>query len=152
MSDRDETYVETDEAYRDVDEPNPNERGKWLSALIALIGLWLILEAFLFDLVASQVWNDFLVGALLVIAGGYNYYRRADEQLGSVGAAALAALLGVWLVAAPFIFGASAGFTEAVNDAGFWNDVVIGLVVFVLGAYSAYEIRDRREQIRTATT
>ncbi|MFB9809481.1 hypothetical protein ACFFQF_32405 [Haladaptatus pallidirubidus] len=48
---------------QDRHAPNPDERGKGLSALIALLGLWLILQAFLFELAATQVWNDVLVGA-----------------------------------------------------------------------------------------
>jgi hypothetical protein len=42
--------------------------------------------------------------------------------------------------------------TETVNDAGFWNDVVVGLLALVIGAYSAYKARDqRRDARRTAT-
>ncbi|MFD1586995.1 hypothetical protein ACFR9U_08365 [Halorientalis brevis] len=128
--------------------PNPSESGKWLSAVIALLGAWLIVEAFLFDLVASQFWNDIIVGALLLIVGGYNYSRRASERVGSMSAAVLAALVGLWLIAAPFIFGADFGLTETANPLGFWNDIVVGLIAFVLGAYSAYEVRDQREEVR----
>jgi len=134
----------TDPDTEDVHDPNPTEEGKWVSAIIALLGAWMIVQAILVDLVAAQFWNDVVVGALLVAVGAYNYSRRADERLGSLGAAALAALLGLWLVASPFMFGADAGTTEAVNEMGFWNDIVIGLIALALGAYSAYEIRDHR--------
>lgn len=138
---------------RNADEydPNPGERGKWLSALIALLGAWMIAEALLFDLVASQFWNDVFVGVALLTLGGYNYYRRADEKFGNMAAAVLAALLGLWLLASPFMFGADAGATEATNDFGFWNDVIVGLAAFLLGAYSAYKTRDRRRDTRRAT-
>ena len=145
----DADYDET----RDVNDydPNPNERGKWLSALIALLGGWMIVQALLVDLIASQFWNDILVGALLLAVGAYNYYRRADEEFGSIAAATLAALLGLWLIAAPFMFGADGGATETVNDLGFWNDILVGLAVTSLGAYSAYKARDYREDTRRAT-
>lgn len=133
-------------------DPNPNERGKWISALIALLGLWMIAEAFLFDLTAGQFWNDALVGALLLAVGAYNYSRRSNEDLANVGAAMVAALLGLWLVAAPFVLGADAGLTEAANDLGFWNDVVVGLLALVLGAYSAYKARDHRRNARRTAT
>lgn len=136
----------------EVYEPNPTERGKWISALVALIGLWLVVEAFVFELAAAQVWNDVLVGALLLVLGGYNFYRRSDEELGSAAAAAIAGLLGAWLVLSPFIFGVEAGLTETVNEAAFWNDVILGLIVLVLGAYSAYEIRDNRREAEAVTT
>lgn len=146
MSNRDidDEPVET----RNEHDPNPGEQGKGLSAVIAALGLWMIVQAVLFDLVATQMWNDIIVGALLAAVGAYNYYRRSDEQLGNLGAAAVAALLGLWLIVAPFVLGADTGFTEAANDLGFWNDIVVGLLVLAAGAYSAYKIRDRRSDAR----
>ena len=146
VSDRTETEtgsdrVESEHGTADYD-PNPSERGKWVSAVIALAGLWLIVEAVAFDLVAANLWNDVLVGIALVALAGYNYYRREKERLANTAAAALAALLGLWLVASPFVFGARAGTgAEAVSGIGFWTDVIVGLVALVLGAYSAYESR-----------
>lgn len=143
---------QTDAEYdtdRDVDadvDPNPYERGKWLSAIIALLGAWMVLEAFLFDMVASQFWNDVIVGALLLGVGGYNYSRRGQDKVGSVGAAAIAALLGLWLIAAPFMFGWETGATEAVNPLTFWNDVVVGLIALAVGAFSAYAARDQKQK------
>lgn len=146
-----------DEYDRDVDaervddyETNPDERGKWISALIALLGAWLIVEAVIFDLAATQFWNDVLVGALLLAVGVYNYYRRANERHADAGAATLAALLGLWLIAAPFVLGFGGGFAETTNDLGFWNDVAVGLLVFILGAYSAYAGRKRQRAARRA--
>lgn len=160
MNDRDSSaeYREDDPEHREREERrerdefdrNPSDRGKWISAAIALLGLWMVVEALLFDLVAAQVWNDVIVGVLLVAIGGYNYTRRADQQVGSMSAAVLAALLGLWLIGAPLLFGSDAGLTEAVNAAGFWNDVVVGVLALVLGAYSAYEIRDQRRETGAA--
>lgn len=135
---------------RDRHTPNPDERGKGLSALIALLGIWMILQAILFDLAATQVWNDVLVGVFLAAVGAYNYSRRSNEQLGSVGAAAVAAILGLWLIIAPFVLGVDAGATETANDLGFWNDIIVGLLALVLGAYSAYKIRDWRRDVQRA--
>lgn len=42
----------------------------------------------------------------------------------------IAALFGVWLFVSPFVVGAS--------GAHLWNDVVVGAVVAILGAYSGY--------------
>lgn len=141
-------------SYSDREEytPNPRERSKWLSALIALLGLWMIVQAVALDLMASQFWNDVAVGTLLVAVGGYNYYRRANEQLASVAVAMIAAVVGLWLIAAPFLFGAGAGLTEGVNDLGFWNGIAVGLLAVGLGIYSAYKVRaHRRDTRRTAT-
>jgi hypothetical protein len=99
-------------------------------------------------MVASQFWNDLIVGALLLGVGGYNYSRRGQDKVGSVGAAAIAALLGLWLIAAPFMFGWDAGTTEAANPLVFWNDIVVGLITLGLGAFSAYAARDQKQKAR----
>ena len=147
MSNRDtdaEYDVERDVA-ADAD-PNPYERGKWLSGLIALFGAWMIVQSFLFGMVDSQFWNDIIVGALLLIVGGYNYSRRGSDKVGSVGAAAVAALLGLWLVAAPFMFGWGRGVTEATNPLVFWNDIIVGLITLAIGAFSAYAAHDQKQE------
>lgn len=123
-------------------ERNPAEHGKWVSLAIAVLGAWLIVEPFLIEVVAGNFWNDVVVGAALVLIGGYNYYRRADERLASVGAAAFAALLGLWMIVSPWAWGVEIGGTNVVSQLGFWNDVVVGALVLILGAYSAYEARD----------
>ncbi|WP_137287036.1 SPW repeat domain-containing protein [Halorussus salinisoli] len=149
MSNREtDAEYDTDSEVRSDVSPNPNERGKWLSAIIALLGLWMLAQAFLFDIVASQFWNDIVAGALLLAVGAYNYSRRGSDEVGSVGAAAIAALVGLWLVAAPFMFGADAGTTEAVNDLAFWNDIVVGLLALGVGAFSAYSARDQQREAR----
>ena len=150
MSNRNtDAEYETDQVDRNLD-PNPYERGKWLSGIIALFGAWMLVQSFLFDMVGSQFWNDIIVGALLLVIGGYNYSRRGNDKVASVGAAAIAALLGLWLITAPFMFGWDAGATEAVNPLVFWNDIVVGLITLAIGAFSAYAARDqKREAQRT---
>lgn len=149
MSERtidDERAVERDD-YR----ANPDESGKWVSALIGLLGAWMIVEAVILEIVLTQFWNDVLVGALLLAVGGYNYYRRSNKEIGSMAAAAIAALLGIWLIAAPFILGADTIGVDTTNDMAFWNDMIVGLLALILGAYSAYEVRkDQRTAERAA--
>jgi len=143
MSER--TYDdEPDDVDYDSDTgPNPAEQGKWVSALIALAGVWLVVEAFLFDvLLLGNVWNDIIVGIALIALGGYNYYRRSNDELGSVAAAGLAALLGLWLIVSPFVYDIEVAGAEITSEIGFWNDVIVGLLVLALGVYSAYEARD----------
>lgn len=139
--DRNEEYDRNDEYdARDIDT-NPAERGKWISALVALLGLWLIIEPLLLELSVANFWNDIIIGAALVVLGGYNYYRRADERLGSVAVGVFVALLGLWMIAAPFVLGDPAGATDT-GPLGRWNDIIIGALALILGAYSAYEARD----------
>lgn len=134
--------------------PNPDERGTELSAVIGLLGLALIAQALVLELVAAQFWNDSFVGATLLVAGAYNYFRRSNEEFGSLGVASFVALLGLWLVASPFLLGSESGIAETASDLGFWTDIIVGLLAFGIGSYSTYAIRDRRRHVdvrRTAT-
>ena len=59
---------------------------------------------------------------------GYNYYREAKGRPASRASAVMNLLLGLWLIAAPFAFGA--------NGVLLWNDVVVGSIVTLLAAYN----------------
>lgn len=121
---------------------DPAEQGKWLSGIVALLGIWLLIQAVWFELVAAQFWNDAIVGALLLALGAYNYYRRAAEETGNVGVAGLVALFGLWLIVSPFLLTPSVGAVEVGANVSFWNDVFVGLVALIVGAYSAYTARE----------
>jgi uncharacterized membrane protein HdeD (DUF308 family) len=128
-------------------ESNPAGRGKLISALIVLAGIWLVIEPLLFDLVPGNFWNDMILGFALIILGGYNYYRRANDQLASTAVAGLVVLIGVWLIASPFVYDTglaqeTIGFDEELTELGFWNDIVVGLLVLLSGIYSMVEARD----------
>lgn len=146
-SDDDVNVAAEYEADEDQLERNPGGHGKWVSGLVALVGVWVLAAPFLLAVeTAAHLWTDVVVGLLLIALGGYNYYRRRDERLASVGVATFVALLGLWMIVAPFVLGGEfirvgfEGFADA--DPMFWSDVLGGLVVLGLGAYSAYEARD----------
>ncbi|WP_049927343.1 SPW repeat protein [Halopiger goleimassiliensis] len=120
-------------------EPNPGRRGRWLAALVAVLGAALIGQAIVLETPASAFWNEVLVGATLVALGAYNYYRRSKRELGSASVAMLAAVLGAWLVASPFAIG-----DGGTLEASAWPPIVIGLLAIVLGSYSAVATRRRR--------
>lgn len=156
MSDRD-TYESREMRGSDYDDDddddvgtNPREAGKWISALVAVIGAWLIVQAYLLDPVAGNFWSDVIVGVALAALGGYNYYRRSNEQHASVAVGAFVALLGLWIIATPFILGSTEGAAAVESDIEFWNDIAAGAVVAALGAYSAYASRER-DVARTTT-
>jgi len=121
---------------------DPTAAGKWVSVLVALLGTWVLVESTFLKPFGGNLWSDVVLGATLVALGGYNYYRRDSEQLGSVGVGAFVALLGLWLVATPFVLGSAEGVGAVEPTVALWTDVVVGLTVFVLGAYSTYEARD----------
>ncbi len=133
-------------------EPNRNERGTRLSAAIVLVGLAVLGQTFVLELAAGQFWNDAFVGTTLLVAGAYNYARRANANFGSAGVATLAALVGLWLVAAPFLLGTGSGVADTANELGRWTDIVAGLLAVGLGSYSAVRIRNRRRAVDVRPT
>jgi hypothetical protein len=138
----------TDAEYEANYNPNPTERGKWVSALIALAGVWLVVEALLFDvLLLGNVWNDIIVGVALIALGGYNFFKRANEEIGSGAVAGLSALLGLWLILSPFVYDVEVAGAEITSEVGFWNDVIVGLLVVGLGLLSMYQARETKSEV-----
>ena len=107
---------------------------KVLNWIIALCGLWELGDIVLpfvigFGNVQAFVWNHIIVGILLVLAGA----RAA--RTGNVRTARrldwIAVVAGVCLMIAPFLLG------PPEIAAGLWNDIIVGGVVLVLGAWAA---------------
>lgn len=128
----------------------PRGTSKWISAIIALAGLSLLAMALLRDVQGANMWNDLIIGLALTALGGYNYYRRSNGMRANTAAAGLAALLGLWLIVAPFVYGPGEGTANVMDQTGFWNDVIIGLITLLLGSYSVYEARE--QDTRTTPT
>ncbi|NHN60169.1 MULTISPECIES: SPW repeat protein [Halorussus] len=126
----DETYEQ--EAYDDEAYNDDNSSAKWSSAAVALLGLWLVVvPTFFWEAVGADFWNDLIVGAAIVALAAYSYYESSDEDLGGgTWASALNALLGLWMVVAPFVWG--------VDELLFWNDVAVGALVAVVAGYAAF--------------
>lgn len=151
-----------DAEYNDYDEAldeNPDEEGKWAAGLNVLLGLGLIATPFVLDWlittgvwttdlfgesIAGNAWNDVIIGAGIAALAAYNYYRAANEEEISTGAASLVALLGLWMIVAPFVF-------EPTTEVGFWYDVVVGALVAILAGYNVYTARDVETTTPTGT-
>lgn len=106
-----------------------------VSGLVAVLGLWVALSVFVYDVAATTFWNNLLVGAVVLVAAGYNYYRQYNDVPTSMGVAALVTVLGIWLVVAAGL-GMSAG--------AFWSTLVTGLLIVGLAGYTTYEAREAR--------
>lgn len=121
--------------------------GGYVSAVIALLGGWIVLSGFVYSPPPANFWNDVVVGAAIGIVAGYNAFNADDVEGINVGAASLVALLGLWMVIAPFVF-------PVESDAAFWSDLLTGGLVAVLAGYNAYRARstDRRTRAADAET
>lgn len=128
-----------------TDRTATDDNSGWISAVVALLGGWLVASAFVYGdaISAANFWNNIIVGAAIGVIAGYNALKTDDYETINTGAASLVALLGVWMVVAPFVF-------DAVNDAVFWSDVVTGALVAVLAGYNAYYARSVDRRTRTA--
>lgn len=115
----------------------------YISAAVALVGAWIVISAFVYSPPAANFWNDIIVGAAIGIIAGYNAVKSDDIEGINTGAASLVALLGLWMVVAPFIF-------ETVTEGAFWSDIVSGAIVAALAGYNAYRARSVERRTRTA--
>lgn len=101
-----------------------------VSGIDILAGLWLVMAPFVlgYATVTNALWNDVIMGIAIVLLAGS---REFGEGYRVAWPSWIAALIGLWLIIAPFALGYSF-ITNAV-----WNDVIIGIAVAFLATWSA---------------
>lgn len=104
---------------------------QWVSALVALIGLYVVASPFIFESTEAAIWNDSLVGTGIFLLAGYNFIRLSRDRLASVGIASLVILLGLWLVVAPAVI-------DMGSDTLATGTAIAGAITAVLSVYNAY--------------
>jgi len=107
---------------------------KWVSALAAVVALWVIASPFIYESTDAAAWNNTLVGTAIFLLAGYNFVRLSRGELANAGAAALTLLLGLWIVVSPFIMGMG-------SDELATSTILSGIVIAILSAYNAYTNR-----------
>ncbi|KDE60581.1 SPW repeat protein [Halostagnicola sp. A56] len=117
---------------------------QWVSALAALVGLYLVASPFLFEATNAAIWNDTLVGTAIFLLAGYNFVRMSRNRLASVGVASLTVLLGLWALVSPALVEMGSGQLAT-------GTALSGLVVAILAGYTAYanNSADMPERART---
>ncbi|WP_232686574.1 SPW repeat domain-containing protein [Halobacterium zhouii] len=116
--------------------------GRWLAGVSALIGAWIFVSAFLYELQVGHFWNNVIVGAAIVVLAAYSGYQ-AMEMSASRGASGLAALLGLWMIVTPFVYpGVEVTWLwgnapTGANTAILWSDLISGALVAVFSGYNA---------------
>ncbi|SDJ49370.1 SPW repeat domain-containing protein [Natronorubrum texcoconense] len=114
-----------------------------ISAIVAVIGAWVVLSVVaLYDVSQAAFWNNVLVGSVVFLAAGYNYYRVVNDIPLSVGVSGLVALLGIWLIVSPALLEMQAGL--GLTTSPFWSTLGSGLLIAALAGYNAYDARDAR--------
>lgn len=103
---------------------------KWLAGLNGLLGLWLVVVPFVFGVHSVVTWNAIVVGLLVAATGGYNFHRTRQGAAVNVSVALVVLILGVWVVAAPFVFRLEGGARL--------NDLLVGGLLVLSAGYNAY--------------
>ncbi|MDQ2692011.1 MAG: SPW repeat protein [Chloroflexota bacterium] len=106
---------------------------KVLNWLIALCGLWEFGDIALpfvigFDDVQSFVWNHILVGLILMFTGVRAALTRDIRTARTMDW--IAVIAGLWLILATFLL------RDLPMTAGWWNDLIVGVIVVILGVWS----------------
>jgi len=102
------------------------------SGLNVIAGIWLIISPFVvgFSDLFNPMWNNIIVGiAVLILAG-----IRAADPARNVVLSWINFLLGIWLIISPFAFQVSA------SPRILWNNIILGIIVGLLGMWSALSV------------
>lgn len=126
-TDRRDRADRTDDGYDTLD----TDMMQWVSALAALVGLWVVASPFIYEATDAAYWNNTLVGTGIFLLAGYNFVRMSRDRLALVGVAALVILLGLWVAASPFVIEMGSNDLEL-------STIASGLVIAALAAYNAY--------------
>ncbi|HVY81355.1 MAG TPA: SPW repeat protein [Steroidobacteraceae bacterium] len=99
------------------------------SGINTLLGLWLIASPWVYGYSAGQigsVWNSVIVGVLIAVFG----LMRVRTPHEATAFSWINLVLGIWTVISPWIYG------YAANTGRMWNNVIVGIVVFLLSIWS----------------
>lgn len=119
------------------------QRARGASVLNVVAGIWLIAAPFVlgFQNVNVAMWNHVVVGAAI----GIMALIRASDPDHRQTISWINVVLGVWLIAAPFVL------NYASVQSAMTNSIVMGVVVIVLGAFSAYETNQAHNDMDNPT-
>lgn len=108
------------------------QNARYASSAIVVLSAWVFVAPFVarFQDVPAALWNAMVVGLVLL---GLEL-TRAREPLKRPGFSLLSAVLGLWLVVFPFLFG-----FWGVRDAVVWSLAVPGLLILILAIWGASE-------------
>lgn len=106
-----------------------------LNWAVLVLGLWEIAAPFVLGYagITAAVWNAVIIG--VVIAGLALWSALTDSPATAQALDWGNVILGLWLIAAPFIFG------DTGVSAFLWNAIIVGLLVAGLETWAALSIR-----------
>lgn len=132
------------------------------SGLNIILGIWLIISPWVlgYSGLPWPLWNNIICGILIALLAAARVWSPGTGP----GVSWINALIGVWLIVCSFIwaYGPAAAVPPAATGAAapamapvaqaainaHWNDIVVGAIVLILGAWSA--MAGRTEPAATA--
>lgn len=101
---------------------------KFASGINVLLGLWLLISPWLlaYSAAAGLLWNSLIVGAIVAILAAIRFFNPDEYRWMSW----VNLVLGLWIIASPWIFTASDLSTVL------WNDLIVGILITVLAIWS----------------
>ncbi len=112
------------------------KNAKTLNWVIAVAGVWEVLAPFIlsYSQTKTAMWDAMIIGIVLAVLGAWA--GLANETKTVKALSWVNAVLGLWLVIAPFIL-AYSGVAAAM-----WNDIIVGIIVVVLGVWAAQSVQE----------
>lgn len=106
---------------------------KLASGLNVLAGIWEIIAPFLlgYAAAATPTTNAIIIGLVVAVLAAIRYFGAYQAAWLSW----ICAILGIWLIIAPFALGYS-GIAAATT-----NDIIVGIIIAALGTWSALASR-----------
>ncbi len=121
---------------RNVDRATmaPYPQVQWASILNIIAGIWLIISPWVLSFNgydSRMTGNNVIFGIVVAVLAAI----RAYAPRGTVWLSWINVLVGIWLFISAFYF---AGATMATP---FWNNIILGVIVAILGIIAAWERR-----------
>lgn len=127
MADRFQERGRFDERGRFGERYDPRDQTTMASGINLLAGIWLLISPWVFGAAEGTLWNAVIVGIVIAAIAAMRLYGGTSAP----GLSWVNAVLGAWMIAAPFVldYTGNAGMT--------WNSVIVGLIVLIFGIVSA---------------
>ncbi len=109
-----------------------NEQVRVASGINVLLSLWLIVSPFVLSFAgAVGMWDAVIVGVIVLVLA----WLRSNNPAMTSALSWIVALLGLWLIVSPFIFG-MAGVMALL-----WDYIIVGVGYIIFGVWSALASR-----------
>jgi hypothetical protein len=102
-----------------------------------LPGIWNIITARDYAAIytSGSAWNSIIVGIVIAVFAAIRFFSPRS----AVGLSWINALLGIWMIISPWVYGYA-----STNTPRTWNSVIFGIIVLILGVWSAAATRNTR--------